>query len=308
MSVLTISWPPATVGLLARCTFPPAGEAVTCAVSGGADSLALLALAIAAGCPVHAVHIDHGIRPGSDREADVVAEAAASVGATFEALRAHVAPGPDLEARARRERYRLLPAGVLTGHTADDQAETLLINLMRGCGLEGLAPLMAVHGGLAGASRPIVALRRAETAALVASLGWATVTDPSNADPRFWRNRARHELLPLMASVSGRDPVPLLARTARLLAADAEYLAAQAAALDATNVRLLLAAPRPVAQRALRQWLRLHQGEEHYPPSEAEMGRVWRVVAGEVKACELSGGRRLSRSKGRLYLGPSDIG
>src|SRR2546428_4027487 len=81
--------------VLARGTFPPAGVPVTCAVSGGADSLALLVLAVAAGCNVTAVHVDHGLRPGSAAEADVVATAAGQYGAAFRAVTALVDPGPN---------------------------------------------------------------------------------------------------------------------------------------------------------------------------------------------------------------------
>src|SRR5437879_6492898 len=101
-----------------RCSFPIAGSDVTCAVSGGADSLALLVLAAAAGCRVTAVHVDHGLRPGSAAEADVVAAAAARVGAAFRAEQAPVGAGPNLEERAREARYDVLPPDVLTGHTA----------------------------------------------------------------------------------------------------------------------------------------------------------------------------------------------
>ena len=110
-----------------------------CAVSGGADSLALLVLAVEAGCVR-----DRGPRRprpagGSAAEADVVRAAAAGLGAGFVSERVVVEPGPNLEARARAARYSVLPAGVLTGHTADDQAETVLLNLMWGAGLDGLA-------------------------------------------------------------------------------------------------------------------------------------------------------------------------
>ncbi|HEV3227726.1 MAG TPA: tRNA lysidine(34) synthetase, partial [Acidimicrobiales bacterium] len=124
--------------LLERCSFPPRGTRVACAVSGGADSLALLVLARAAGCDVTAIHVDHDLRPGSDREADVVRAAASRFGARFEGRVAPVVSGPNLEARARRARYDVLPADVLTGHTADDQAETVLLNLLRGAALDGL--------------------------------------------------------------------------------------------------------------------------------------------------------------------------
>ncbi|HEY5110018.1 MAG TPA: ATP-binding protein, partial [Acidimicrobiales bacterium] len=132
---------PLVAGLLARCTFPPPGDPLVCGVSGGPDSLALLVLATAAGCRVTAVHVDHGLRTGSADEAGVVAEVAARFGAGFRSERVVVADGPNLEARARAARHAVLPEGTLLGHTADDQAETMLLNLLRGAGLDGLAAM-----------------------------------------------------------------------------------------------------------------------------------------------------------------------
>jgi tRNA(Ile)-lysidine synthase len=294
--------PPHVTALLARCTFPPAGEEVACAVSGGADSLALLGLAVAAGCRAQALYVDHGLRPEAQQEARLVELAARRFGSSFARLDVSVPPGPDLEARARRARYEALPEGVLVGHTADDQAETVLLNLLRGAGTEGLSAMRAAGGGLRAVRRPILGLRRAETRLLVRSWGIEPVEDPSNADPRFRRNRVRNEVLPLLAEVAGRDPVPLICRAAQLLAEDAELLAAWASEIDPADVKALRSAPRPLAMRALRQWLRSASGPEHHPPSRAELARVWAVVTGEVVACELAGGRRLSRHQGRLRL------
>ena len=199
---------PVVAALLGRCTFPAAGDHLVCGVSGGADSLALLVLATAAGCRVTAVHVDHGLRPGSAAEAAVVAAAAARFGAGFRSERVEVADGPNLEARARAARLGVLGDGAATGHTADDQAETVLANLLRGAGVHGLA------GMRAGPTHPILALRRAETVDLCAHLGLEPVHDPTNRDPRFQRNRIRAELLPLCADIAGRDVVPVLARQA----------------------------------------------------------------------------------------------
>lgn len=193
----------------------------------------------------------------------------------------------------------------MVAHTADDQAETLLLNLMRGSGLQGLAGMRVAGGGPRAVNRPLLGLRRADTEAVVEALGWEFVHDESNEDMRFRRNRVRRELVPLLASISGRDPVPVLARTASLLGGDAEYLDGLAAVIDATDVAALRAAPRPLATRALRSWLRQGAGAEQHPGSSAEMVRVWAVVDGAVKACELAGGRRLRRSGGKLYVGPA---
>ncbi|MCU4186987.1 tRNA lysidine(34) synthetase TilS [Acidiferrimicrobium sp. IK] len=303
--------PSQAAGLLARCRFPAAGEQVVAAVSGGADSLALLVLARAAGLDVLAIHVDHGIRPGGDSEAAVVAAAAARWGARFECRRVSVPPGADLEARARRARYDALPAGVLTGHTADDLAETVLLNVCWGAGIDGLAPMAVAAGGASRPGppvrRPLLALRRAETEQLCASAGLRPVRDPSNDDLRFRRNRVRRQLLPLLGEVAGRDPVPVLARQAALLGDDAALLEELAAAIDPTDTAALRDAPDPLARRAVRRWLRAGQAELH-PPSAADVARVLEVAAGSVVACQVAGGRRVRRSSGRLYLDEAPAG
>jgi tRNA(Ile)-lysidine synthase len=284
--------------LLPRCRFPGKGAKVDCAISGGPDSLALLALAAVAGLRITAFHVDHGLRPDSAAEAGRVEQAAQRFGACFESRRIDVAAGPNLEARARRARYDALPAGVLTGHTADDQAETVLLNLLRGAGIDGLAG-MRPHEAT---GRPLIGLRRAETRALCAELGLATLDDPTNAELRFTRNRIRHQLLPCLADVGRRDPVPILSRQAELLADEAALLDELAAGIDPTDARALASARPALARRAVRRWLRDGTGPERHPPSAAEVERVLRVAEGAVVACQLAGGREVRRSAGRLHL------
>jgi tRNA(Ile)-lysidine synthase len=279
--------------LLERCTFAAAGSPVTCAVSGGPDSMALLVLAVHAGCVVTAVHVDHGVRAGSAAEADLVRAAADRFGAAFRAERVHVEPGPNLEARLRAARYDALPPDVVTGHTADDQAETLLLNLLRGSGRAGLA-------GMRPARHPILGLRRVETESLCTSLGIDVVRDPSNDSPEFMRNRVRHELLPLADDIARRDTVHLLARTASVLRDDEDLLEALASAIEPTDARALAAAPRPLAARALRRWLTPVLGG--YPPDLDAIGRVLEVASGTVLACELPGGIRVRRSGQQLSV------
>ena len=259
-------------------------------MSGGADSLALLVLACAAGCRAIAVHVDHALRPDAGDEAGVVAAAAARLGAGFRAERAPVEPGPNLEARAREARFAVLPPDVLTGHTADDQAETVLLNLLRGAGIDGLS-------GMGPGRHPIIGLRRAETRALCAEVGLTPVRDPSNEDLAFRRNRVRHELLPLLDDVAQRDVAALLARQAEILREEGAFLDALAEAIDPTDARALAAAPAPLARRAVRAWLR-----DEYPPAAAAVERVLAVARGEAVATEVGGGRRVARSGHRLRL------
>lgn len=283
--------------LLRRCSFPPAGTAVACAVSGGADSLAMLALAVEAGLAVTAIHVDHDLRAGSAAEADVVAAAAVRFGAAFRSERIDVPAGPNLEARARAARYAVLPPGVLTGHTADDQAETVLLNVLRGAGLEGLAGIRR------DGRRPLLDLRRHETEALCAALALQPVRDPSNDDPAFRRNRVRHELVPLLDDIAGRDVSAVLARQADLLAEASDLLVELAATVDPTDTVALREAPPALARLAVRSWLRA-TGDGH-PPDAATVARVLEVAAGRARATDVGGGWRVARSAGRLRLEPA---
>jgi tRNA(Ile)-lysidine synthase len=275
-----------------RCRFPASGP-VRCAVSGGADSLALLALAADAGLDPTAVHVDHGLRAGSGAEAEVVAAAAERFGAGFRSVAVAVEAGPDLEARARAARRAALGPGALYGHTADDQAETVLLALLRGAGLDGAA-------GMGWDGHPLLALRRSETRALCADLGLDVVHDPSNDDRRFRRNRVRAEVLPLLADVAERDVVPLLCRFADVARDDVALLEEQAAALDPTDAPGLAAAPAPLARRAVRRWLRPHLGG--HPPDAGAVDRVLRVARGEAVGAQLAGGVEVRRSHQRLRL------
>jgi tRNA(Ile)-lysidine synthase len=280
----------ATNRLLTRCTFPAAGTEAVAAVSGGADSLAMLALAVDAGVVVTAVHVDHGLRPGSVDEADVVRDVASALGARFRAERVDVAPGPNLEARARAARRAVLRPGVMTGHTADDQAETVLLNLVRGAGVDGLGAMRA------GPTKPILALRRAETHELCRARGFTPVVDASNDDLAHRRNRVRHEVLPMLDAVAERDVAPLLARTAALAADESALLDELALTLDPTDARALAAAPPALARRAVRRWLTCGV----YPPTADDVARVLAVAAGDHRATEVTGGVRVHRSGGRL--------
>ena len=278
--------------LLRRTTFPAAGTVVRCGLSGGADSTALVRLAVAAGCAVTAVHVNHGLRPSADDDEACARNTAERLGIEFVAERIDLLDGPNLEARARVARQLVLGPDALTGHTADDQAETLLLALLRGSGASGLGAMTP------GRTRPILALRRSETVALCESEGLPFAHDPSNEDARFRRNRVRHELIPLMNDLAARDLAPILARTAGLLRDDDSLLDLLAEDLDPTDARALAAAPLPLARRAIRRWLE-HGG---YPPDAATVARVLDVAAGSSSGCDVGAGRRVTRHQQRLVL------
>lgn len=223
------------------------GAAVLVAVSGGADSLALAVTAIdqcvRLGVPVHTLTVDHGLRHGSAREAADVARVLGSLGAraTWTGVEVGQGGGPEGAARdARRQALRghamsllgddITRVAILLGHTMDDQAETVLLRLARGSGSHSLRAMSATdpEGPLLWA-RPLLGTRRADTRAACRQMGVAWVEDPTNAPDGPWRasdgsalrrSAVRTEALPALARALGQDPVPALARSARLLARD----------------------------------------------------------------------------------------
>jgi len=288
----------------------PAGLVV--GFSGGADSLGLALLLVRRrwrrDIPVRLLHIDHRLRPESAAHAAAAVALAARVGLPCDVRVIHPADlaghrGVGVEEAARRERYRLLASALEPGealalaHHADDQAETVLMNLLRGAGVSGIA------GMRADGRRPMLGLRRSDTVSLCEVLavdpGVQVVHDPSNDDPRHLRNRVRHELLPLMAELSQRDPVPVLARQAVLAGHESDFLDIAALAIDPTDARQVASAPAVLARRAVRRWLTV----EH-PPDAASVERVLAVARGEALGTDVGAGRRVTRHAQRLVLRP----
>lgn len=270
------------------------GTRVLVACSGGADSLALAVttafLAPRQGLVAGAVTVDHGLRPGARAEAEAVAQRCAALGlspALVRSVDVTGAGGP--EGAAREARYAALRAAarevgggrvvVLLGHTADDQAETVLLGLARGSGgrsLAGMPPRWTE--GPCTFVRPFLSLRRSDTEAVCRAAGLAWVTDPTNAAAGPWRaadgsplRRAavRERVLPALVDALGPGVVPALVRTAEQLRRDEDHLddagrellrRARAAAgtpagdhVDVVDVATLATAHPAVRTRALRR-------------------------------------------------------
>ena len=264
---------------------PCAGETVVMGLSGGADSMALAhALATLApriGFTVVAAHLDHGLRADSAADAAFCRETCTRLGIAFRTATADVRgraerDGGGIEEAARLERHAFLrsvkdevgTAVIALGHTRDDQAETFLMRLLRGSGSAGLAAMRPRRGDVI---RPLLGVSRREVLQYARENDLSWREDPTNADPSFLRNRVRHELLPYLETRFNPGIRETLARTAGLLADEADVLEGEADALfDRAGrsagpvVRLdrtaLLTAPPAVARRTVRRALAMSGG------------------------------------------------
>ncbi|GAA1683849.1 tRNA lysidine(34) synthetase TilS [Glycomyces endophyticus] len=329
----------------------PRGSLVLVACSGGPDSLALADTAAFCaprlGLRAGLVSVDHGLQEGSAERAAGVAAWAREIGLDpAEAVTVVVGAAGGPEGAAREARYAALDAAaerhraaaVLLGHTRDDQAETVLLALVRGAGPRGVAGMRAVRGRY---RRPLLGVARTDTHGACAERGLAPWADPHNEDPRYLRSALRPALDSLVA-VLGEDLVANLARTAALVGEDTDYLDGLAlAALEECrdggpaaarqrpgtgeaaagrdpgrgpgdvrdgaprNGRLdakrLAALPGPVRTRALRAWL-LESGVNGAELNHRHLAAVDALVAawkGQGPAF-MPGGIEVRRADGRL--------
>jgi tRNA(Ile)-lysidine synthase len=320
-----------------RLALPLQGARVMVAVSGGADSVALL-LALDELLTVERLslsltvaHLDHGLRASSLDDARWVEDLARSLGYEFELERAEVKERAaetqdNLEQAARRARYdflsrlsaRLDCRAVLMAHTMDDQAETVLLRLLRGSGAEGLGGMepVRVFNAQSGTllARPLLNwARRSETEGYCRARAIEFRADEMNEDETFARVRVRRRLLPLMQGFNARV-VEALARTAELLREDARALDTQAGLLlleaykastadGGLSIKVLAAAPVSLRRRALRLWLKESRGDLRRLEM-VHLLAVERLFSGERggRVAELPGGGRVSRRQGCIFF------
>jgi len=323
-----------------RLRLPTSGATIVVAVSGGADSTALL-LAIEElktrnklYVDVCVAHLDHGLRKSSSKDAKWVKELATRLGFRSVIGRSKVAEDAEessdnLEQAAREARYAFLERTakkvsanyVLTAHTMDDQAETVLLRLMRGSagaglgGMESLRPL-AKNSSIK-LARPILWARRIETEDYCRLRRVDFLTDEMNDDQKFARVKVRKQLLPLMQSFNNRI-VEALSRTAAQLREDGAVLFNNSDALlqqaslsnvenetkpPALDVKVLSKAPPALRRRALRQWLSEARGGTRRLEM-VHLSAVEKLLEGTAggRVVELPGGGRVSRRQHRLVF------
>lgn len=290
-----------TDAAIRRIALPPPDHVV--ALSGGADSATLAFLAKEYGSLVSCIHVHHGLA-ASDRLAAAARDIADKLSVSLEIVTVVVAEGTSPENQARSARYEALEKSVSTdvrlllGHTRNDQAETLLMNLVRGAGKRGLAGIPAYR--LPNIYRPMLDVTRSETREIASLAGLAFVDDPLNDDVGMRRNFVRNDLIPRLEELNPQV-VAALARTAALMAEDEAFLddlasgvsislSPEGATAAASPVTLL---PRPVQFRFLHRMVSLLR--QPFGVTTAEFARVIAVFEGSSSAAEIEAGIRFTR-------------
>ena len=279
------------------------GDTVICAVSGGADSMALLwgmyLLQAKLGIRLEAAHFNHNLRGEESRQdAEFVRKFCEFHDIPLHFGEGNVTPGKKgLEAAARDARYaflRSLNGTIATAHTADDNAETVLMHLIRGSGLRGLGGVTPKSDGLI---RPMLDVTRAQVEQFLEENYIRHITDSSNATDEFLRNRLRHHVLPLLKRENPSIAVGLSAAAQRIRE-DAALLDSLAAQLDPADIAALRAAPAPLRRRAIEGFLRRNGFPE---PSAEHIRQAEQVVFSDNPSARVTfGGLTLRRSYDKL--------
>jgi tRNA(Ile)-lysidine synthase len=276
----------------------PEGRLVV-ALSGGADSAALALLTNEAGREATALHVDHQL-PASPRMASAARSIARRLDMEIAVETVVVEAGPSPEARARDARYQVferVDGPIVTAHTRDDHAETLLINLIRGTGPTGLAGIpfhRAPH-----IYRPTLSLGRNVTREIASLAGLEFVDDPMNDDLSLTRNRLRQMVMPMLEEINPRV-IESLARAADVVGRDREYLESLvtlSAGARSIPISVLVTSPRPLADRLL---VRLLEGSGIGATAD-RVERLWSVANSEAQSQDLASGHSVVR-RGALLI------
>ncbi len=287
-------------------------------VSGGRDSVALLHALRAVGYRRLIVcHLDHRLREGSEDDARFVAALAKAWKLRVELGRENVAARAkrnqqSLETAARHARrafFRKLARlhdcpRVFLAHHADDQVETFLFNLFRGAGTTGLGAIrpLAMEDDGRQTARPLLGIWREEIDEYIAAHRLAFREDVSNLDPRFTRNRLRHEIIPALSAAFGRDVRRAVWRAAEIFREENEFLGALPAVQHVApelSVREVREQPVALQRRLLHRWLKAG-GIEHVGFEEVE--GVRELLSGRRAKVNLPGGWHARRNTGRIFL------
>ncbi len=273
------------------------------ALSGGADSAALLYLSADPRAQTRALHVNHGLAH-SDKMESAADDVARSLGVDLDVVAVTVEDGPSPEGQARQARYTAFVDRtgegdrLLTAHTRDDNVETVVFNLIRGTGPRGLGgiPYHRPHNVF----RPMLTITRSETREIAALAGLPFVDDPMNDDPGLTRNVIRSRVIPMLAELNPRFSESI-ARMASTVGADSAYLDNEVAQVrilrgeDSVGVAVgdLLAMAKPLGDRVLKTMLTYTVGSEGV--SAERVDTLWSVARAETVAVELTSEVRVVR-------------
>ncbi|MFZ0493373.1 MAG: tRNA lysidine(34) synthetase TilS [Acidimicrobiia bacterium] len=288
----------------------PGGPCVV-ALSGGPDSAVCAWIVLKAGVPVRAIHVDHGLL-GSPVLRAAAAGIAATLGIDLDTVEVTVGPGPSPEDAARRARYRALEDALepgetlLTGHTRTDQAETVLGNLLRGAGVDGLSGIPARRGSI---ERPLLDVSRSQTRELATLLALPWMEDPANLDEGPRRNFLRRNVIPELEQRLNPSLEQTLARTAHILSEERTVLDRYADAVPLTvgdgiarlPATLLAVIPAATAARVVRRALRAVAGP--YAGDARDVQAILHVAAGAADQVTLTGGLTARRDRALVVIG-----
>ena len=280
------------------------GDTVVCAVSGGADSVALLfalyLLRDKLGICLEAAHFNHHLRGGeSDRDEAFVRKLCDRYDIPLHLGGGEICPGKKgLEAAARDARYgflRSLPGKLATAHTADDNAETVLMHLIRGTGLKGLGGITPVHGNVI---RPMLRVSRQDVEAFLEEWCLPHIEDSSNATDAFLRNRIRHHVMPLLAAENPKI-AENLSQMALRLRLDEEFLSQKTNSTTLPAVESLKTMPKALRSRHLEAFLKVSGVKE---PEDAHIAMAEALVFSDKPSAKASfpGGVTIARNYDRL--------
>ena len=288
------------------------GDTVICAVSGGADSVALLfafyLLKEKLDITLEAAHFNHHLRGAeSDRDEAFVAQLCDRYDIPLHIGGGAIVSGKKgLEAAAREARYAFLcslPGKIATAHTADDNAETVLMHIVRGTGLKGLGGITPIHGNVI---RPMLRTTRQDVEAFLEEWCLCHIEDSSNETDAFLRNRIRHHVMPLLAAENPKV-AENLSQMALRLRLDEEFLSAQANTTALPTVESLKIMPKALRSRALEAFLKNSGVRE---PEDAHIALTEALLFSDkpsARAC-LPGGVTIAREYDALVCLPqSDV-
>jgi tRNA(Ile)-lysidine synthase len=296
-------------------------QSVLVGVSGGRDSAVLLHALVKAGFRELIVcHLDHSLRSESTEDARFVMHEADHYGLVHESEVEDVAALAkeeklSIEAAARAARYAFFARvarahwcpRVILAHHADDQVETLILNLLRGSGATGLGAMRPVnireeHGGRLEVHRPLLSVWREEIIAYAEAHDVKFREDVSNADRKFTRNRVRHDVVPILAKTLDRDVRRSLWRSAEIIGAEGDWLASQTPKVRdiELNVAEVRAMPLAIRRRVIHAWLRSRNVAD---VSFDDVESVERMLkSSQVAKVNMAGGKHVRRRSGRLFV------